>query len=105
MNSQSAGCPTLICQPSDPSVIDWKFCSHPYDKRAAIEGLRSLIEFSSLPMFAAITERRIEGPSGSSDEEIWEHGRRLIALISILRELVRWGCRVVSWLLWIMSSK
>jgi hypothetical protein len=36
-------------------------------------------------MYAAI----IEGPSGSSDEEIWEHGKRLIALISILWELVR----------------
>jgi choline dehydrogenase-like flavoprotein len=85
MNSQSAGCSTLICQPSDPSVIDLEFCSHPYDKRAAIEWLRSLIEFPSLPLYAAITERRIEGLSGSSDEEIWEHGKRLIAPISILR--------------------
>jgi len=32
MNFQSAGYSTLICQPSDPSVIDLNFCSHPDDK-------------------------------------------------------------------------
>ena len=74
MNSHSSGSVTLSSSnPLDPPVIHLNYCSHPYDKRAVIEGLRALIELTDLPTYTAITERRIEGLSGTSDEEIWDH--------------------------------
>ena len=82
MNPQSCGGVTLSsANPLDPPVIDLNFCSHPYGKRAGIEGFRSLMEFSGLPTYAAITESRIEGPFGDSDEEIREHCKRSIGPI------------------------
>lgn len=79
MNAQSAGSVIIsFSNPSDPPVIDPNYCSHPYDKRVAIEGMRSVIEFTNSHTFASITESRIEGPSGSSDEDIWEHCKKSI---------------------------
>lgn len=60
------------------------------------------MEFTSLSPYATITERRIEGPSGLSDGEIWE---RSIGPIYHLEGLIRWKRRVMIWRLWINGFK
>jgi choline dehydrogenase-like flavoprotein len=106
VNSQSSGSVTLSsANPSDLPVIDLNFCSHPDDKRAAIEGLSSLIEFSSLPAYDTITDGRIEGPSGATNEEIWNTAGNQLGQSTVLGELVRWESKVMRWLWWIKSSR
>lgn len=74
MNPQSTGSVTLAStNPSEPPKIDVGYLSHPYDRRVAVEALRTAIEFSKMPAFAAITEQRIEGPVSSSDDDLLEH--------------------------------
>jgi choline dehydrogenase-like flavoprotein len=79
MNAQSAGSVTISSSnSSDPPVIDLNYYAHPYDKRVAIEGMRSLIEFTNLLTNALVTESRIASSYGSTDKEIWEHCKKAI---------------------------
>jgi hypothetical protein len=82
--------------PTPQILTDLNFCPHPYDKRAVIEGLCPMIEFTNLPTYAAIADRRIEGPSGTSDEEIWEHRKRSTVQCTILKGPVRWEWRATT---------
>ena len=81
MNSQSTvGSITLAsANPADPPLIDLGYVVHPYDRRVAIEALRAVIEYSTMPTFAAITEKRIEGPESDSDEDLFEHVKKSLA--------------------------
>jgi choline dehydrogenase-like flavoprotein len=80
MNTQSSGSITLSsANPSEPPLIDVGYVSHPYDRRVAIESLRAIIEYSNMPTFATITERRIEGPEGDSDEDIFDHVKKSVS--------------------------
>jgi choline dehydrogenase-like flavoprotein len=79
MNSLSEGSVTLAsADPNVAPVIDLNYLSHPYDRRVFIEGLRKLIEFSKMPAFEAVTEKRVEGPDGDSDEALLEHCKKVI---------------------------
>jgi choline dehydrogenase-like flavoprotein len=73
-NSQACGEATL--QSSDPSVplkFDPKFLSHPYDRRVAIESLRSLIKIADHPAYAKDTVAHIAVPKSSSDKDLLEY--------------------------------
>jgi choline dehydrogenase-like flavoprotein len=80
MNPQSTGSITLSsANPSDPPKIDVGYVTHPYDRRVAIESLRTAIEYSKMPTFASITEKRIEGPVSDSDEDMFDHVKKSIS--------------------------
>ena len=77
MNPQGTGSITLSSNnPSEPPKIDVGYVSHPYDRRVAIEALRTAVEYSKMPTFAAITEKRIEGPAIDNDEDMFEHVKK-----------------------------
>lgn len=77
MNGQSRGSVSLSsADPTGPAINDVNYLSHPYDRRVMIEGLRAVTKFSEVPSIAAITERRLEGPPGDSDDEtFFEHAK------------------------------
>lgn len=81
MNSQSTvGSITLAsANPADSPLIDVRYVVHPYDRRVAIEALRAIIEYSTVPTFAAITEKRIEGPVSDSDEDLFDHVKKSLS--------------------------
>ncbi|KAK2756583.1 hypothetical protein FQN54_005476, partial [Arachnomyces sp. PD_36] len=56
--------------PKDPPVIDPRYLSHPYDKRAAIEGFREVMSFAESPAFAKNTVELIHQVGNKTDEEI-----------------------------------
>lgn len=79
MNPQSTGSVTLAStNPSEPPNIDVGYLSHPYDRRVAIEALRTAMAFSNMPAFAAATKERIEGPLSSSDADHFDHVKQSI---------------------------
>lgn len=80
MNAQSRGSVKLSsADPAVPPLIDLNYLSHPYDRRVIIEGLRAVTKLSEVPSIAAITERRLEGPSGDVDDETFlEHAKAAV---------------------------
>lgn len=80
MNPQSTGSITLSsANPSAPPKIDVGYVSHPYDRRVAIEALRTLVKYSKMPTFDTVTEKRLEGPASDSDEDIFEHVKKTVS--------------------------
>lgn len=73
MHSQFAGTVTLrSLNLSVASIIDPNFLSHPFDRRALIEGIREVMRIQSAPIYASRTIKTL-GPGDDSDEAIWEH--------------------------------
>ncbi|KFY02882.1 hypothetical protein O988_01833 [Pseudogymnoascus sp. VKM F-3808] len=73
-NSQARGEVTL--QSADPNVplkFDPKILSHPFDRRSAIETLRSIMKISEHPSFAKDTLATIAAPKSMSDEDILDY--------------------------------
>ncbi|KAG0644978.1 alcohol dehydrogenase [Hyphodiscus hymeniophilus] len=80
MNAQSTGSVTLSsADPSEPPNIDVGYLSHPYDRRVAIEALRTVIAYSKVPTFAAVTDHSVEGPKSDSDEDIFDHVKKSLS--------------------------
>lgn len=80
MNPQSMGTVTLTSSdPTKPYLIDPKYLTHPYDRRVAIEALRSVIKLSKVPTFAAVTEKVLSGPEVDSDDKILEHCKKSLS--------------------------
>jgi choline dehydrogenase-like flavoprotein len=68
---QSRGTVTLRSRnPNDKPLIDPKFLTHPYDRRAMIEGLRYATKVLKAPIYK---EKTIEfiGPKDDTDEALW----------------------------------
>ena len=61
--------------PADPPIIHVQILEHEYDRRVAIEGMRSLLEFVKTPALSKNVEKMLDGPEGESDEGILEHWR------------------------------
>jgi len=79
MNPQSSGSVKLSsADPKDPPIIDPNYCSHPYDRRVAIEATRALMKYARQPVFAEVTDRFLDGPADESDESIWEHCKKTL---------------------------
>ena len=94
MNAQSSGTVTLAStDPSAPPLISTIYLSHPYDRRVAIEALRSITRFSETSLYAAMMERRIEGPPADVDDEafFFSIARELLVRCGILLRHARWG--------------
>jgi choline dehydrogenase-like flavoprotein len=73
MNEQSRGEVRLqSSNPGEPLLFDPKFFSHPFDRRAAIEILRSLLAFTTQPAYADDTIAAIHAPKSDSDEDLLE---------------------------------
>lgn len=72
MTPQSYGEVTLkSSNPMDAPKIDPKLLSHPFDRRVAIEGMRTLLNLLEAPSLAKNTVKMIGAPKGRSDEAIW----------------------------------
>lgn len=70
MNPQSYGEVTLASSnPADLPLVDPKLLSHPYDRRAAIEALRAMMDLLEAPVFAKNTIKMIGCPKSRSDED------------------------------------
>jgi choline dehydrogenase-like flavoprotein len=82
MNPQSSGTVTLSSSdPTKPCIIDPKYLSHPYDRRVAIEALRSALKLSKVPTFVAVTEKTISVPEDDSDDKLFEHFKKSLSPI------------------------
>ena len=80
MNPQSRGVVSLRSNsPSDPPVIDPKFLSHPFDRRAIIEAMREMLRLFQAPIFKTRTIQHITWPEGDSDDAILEQAKRNLA--------------------------
>lgn len=78
-NSQARGEVTL--QSSDPSVplkFDPKILSHPFDRRVAIEVMRSVLKIAEHPSFAKDTVASIAVPKSASDEDILDYWKATV---------------------------
>ncbi|RDW71960.1 hypothetical protein BP5796_07994 [Coleophoma crateriformis] len=74
MNPQSYGEVTLAsANPADLPLVDPRLLSHPFDRRAAIEALRSTMDLLEAPVFARETIKMIGCPKSRSDEDCLEH--------------------------------
>jgi len=75
-NTQSSGSVTLASSyQADAPTIDVRIFEHEYDRRVAIEGMRSLMEFVKTPALSANVAELLEWPESESDEDILEHWR------------------------------
>ncbi|KAF1994742.1 GMC oxidoreductase [Amniculicola lignicola CBS 123094] len=73
MNPQSTGTVTLrSSDPFDSPIIDPNFLSHPFDRRALIEGTREVMRILSAPVYDSRTLGKL-GAQDRSDEAIWEN--------------------------------
>ncbi|KAL5117207.1 hypothetical protein ACEQ8H_004896 [Pleosporales sp. CAS-2024a] len=73
MNPQSKGSITLqSADPATPPLINPSFLTHPFDRRALIDGLREVMRIQRAPVFAARTLKTL-GPADDSDAAIWAH--------------------------------
>ena len=71
MNPQSTGSVQLHSKdPKDQMLIDPRFLSHPFDRRAAIEAMRANLEMIEMPSLKNDTIKLIGGPKSNSDEDI-----------------------------------
>ena len=79
MNPQASGSVKLSsADPKDHPIIDPKYCAHPYDRRVAIEAMRTLMEYARQPIFAEVTDKFLDGPANDSDESIWEYCKKTL---------------------------
>ncbi|KAI1462283.1 GMC oxidoreductase [Annulohypoxylon moriforme] len=79
-NAQSRGEVTL--QSSDPDaapLIDPKFLSTEFDRRAVVEIMKEMKRFLKSEGYAKDTISTIAGPTGDSDEELLEYWRQAIS--------------------------
>ncbi|KAH8655345.1 hypothetical protein BX600DRAFT_482888 [Xylariales sp. PMI_506] len=79
-NAQSRGEVTL--QSSDPNVpllFDPKFLDHPFDRRAAIESLRAMIQVTKTQAYSKNTVAKVLGPASESDEDLLDYWRQTIS--------------------------
>ncbi|PVH81399.1 GMC oxidoreductase [Cadophora sp. DSE1049] len=75
-NTQSSGSVTLASSnPAEPPNIDLRILEHEFDRRVAIEGMRSLLDFIKTPALSENVEKMLEGPESERDEDILEHWR------------------------------
>ncbi|ETS87181.1 hypothetical protein PFICI_01009 [Pestalotiopsis fici W106-1] len=73
MNPQSRGTVTLkSADPKEAPIIDPKFLTHPFDRRAAIESFRDMLKYLQAPVWKEKTVRNLAWPHDDSDEAIWE---------------------------------
>ena len=71
MNPQSEGYMELkSADPADQPYIDPKAFSHPYDRRVAIEGIRTVFDITNHPSFAKDTTAPVDAPKSTSEEDI-----------------------------------
>ncbi|KAH9897472.1 hypothetical protein F4778DRAFT_236429 [Xylariomycetidae sp. FL2044] len=72
MNPQSRGTVTLqSADPRDAPLIDPKFLTHPFDRRAAIDAFRAMLRYMEAPTFKQRTVRTLGWPADESDEAAW----------------------------------
>ncbi|KAH7400180.1 glucose-methanol-choline oxidoreductase-like protein [Cadophora sp. MPI-SDFR-AT-0126] len=75
-NTQSPSSVKLASSdPAEAPKIDLRILEHEYDRRVAIEGMRSLLKFVKSPALGDKVEKMLEGPKSESDEDILEHWR------------------------------
>jgi choline dehydrogenase-like flavoprotein len=78
-NSQARGEATLqSADPNMPLKFDPKVLSHPFDRRSAIETLRSAMRISEHPSFAKDTVATIAAPKSMSDEDILDYWKATV---------------------------
>ena len=71
MNPQSTGSVQLHSKdPKDQLLIDPQLLSHPFDRRAAIEAMRTTLEMIEMPSLKNDTIKLVGGPKSSSDEDV-----------------------------------
>ncbi|KAL3420704.1 glucose-methanol-choline oxidoreductase [Phlyctema vagabunda] len=74
MNPQSEGYVRLAsADPKDPPLVDPQLLSHPFDRRVAIEALRSVMDLLEAPVFQKETVKMIGGPKSRSDADILDY--------------------------------
>ncbi|KAI1215022.1 GMC oxidoreductase [Annulohypoxylon truncatum] len=79
-NAQSRGEVTLqSADPDAPPLIDPKFLSSPFDRRAAVEILKDVNRFLRSEGYAKDTVSTIAGPAGDSDADYLEYWRQAIS--------------------------
>lgn len=79
MNVQSRGEVRLqSSNPDDPLLFDPKFLSHPFDRRAAVEMFRHVLEVAKHPSLAKDNISTLLGPESESDEDILEFFRNAL---------------------------
>lgn len=72
MNPLSHGTVTLrSSNPSDSPIIDPNLFSHPFDRRVAIEGMKTLMKLFQAPALAPSAIKVVAGPKSNSDEDVW----------------------------------
>lgn len=83
LRPKSRGNVTL--QSADPTadpIIDFKFFSHPDDKKVMVDGIRQLRKILAAPAFSAYHADELSpGIEHTSDEDIFEHIRHRIGLV------------------------
>ena len=57
--------------PNDHPIIDPNYLPRPFDRRVAIEAVRSTMKLLNIPDLAKDRIEYLVGPKGTSDEEIW----------------------------------
>ncbi|KAK9421138.1 hypothetical protein SUNI508_05986 [Seiridium unicorne] len=79
-NSQGRGEVTL--QSSDPNVsllFDPKFLAHPFDRRAAIESLRTVLKVVRSEAYSKDTVAQLAGPTSDSEEDLLKYWEQTIS--------------------------
>lgn len=80
MNPQSRGVVSLqSSDPLAPPMIDPRFLSHPFDRKAIIEAMREMLRYFQAPIFKDRTIRRIDWPEDDSDEGILDQVKQNLA--------------------------
>lgn len=78
-NSQCRGEVTLTsADPSVPLKFDPKILSHPFDRRSAIEALRSVMKVAEHPSFAKDTVAPVAVPKSMSDDDILDYWKATV---------------------------
>lgn len=72
MNPQSTGEVTLrSADPQDAPLCQPNLLKHPFDRRAIIEAMRTMLDYLEAPVFKKTTVKLIGAPKSRSDEDIW----------------------------------
>lgn len=80
MNPQSRGEVSLrSSDPLDPPLIDPRFLSHPFDRKAITEAMREMLRYFQAPIFKDRTVRQIAWPESDSDEAILDQVKQNLA--------------------------
>ncbi|KAH8646544.1 glucose-methanol-choline oxidoreductase-like protein [Tricladium varicosporioides] len=79
MNSQSVGTVTLSSSnPADAPLINVNYLAHPYDRRVAIEAVRSGLEFSKTSKMKEVIESHLIWPASENEEDILEFCKSVV---------------------------